>query len=187
MTAHPLVNISQTIPSHPRRGRRLSAASAASRLFIAGSLLALFTACAVDTDETGLGLEADDGLMDDGEVGEPPPDSETIGKLQQSLFGNDCQNADIRVVNSLPYSITVQSLEYYNGSDGAWQNEDLTNRVVTPGTMQFWTPTLGGADGEWIYSFNVNYECHGSHQHNYHINTPDQTCATGRVFLLEIP
>ena len=160
-----------------------SAARAVSRLFIAGSCLALFTAClGVDDGD----LDADDEGLSGEEVGAPPSDSEEIGTQQQALLGNDCQNADIRVVNNLSYPITVKSIEYYNGSEGQWRTEDLANQTMNSGTMWFWTPNLDGSDGEWIYSFNVIYECHGSHNHNYHINTPDSTCATGRVYLLEV-
>lgn len=158
---------------------------AASRLLIAGTLLALFSACAgLETDETDLDLDDDEAMQDD-DVG-APSDSEEIGTQQQALFGNDCRNADIRVVNSLDYAITVKSVEYWNASEGEWRTEDLANRSVSPTAMEFWMPNLNGAENDWIYSFNVNYECHGSHNHSYHINTPDTTCIPGRVFLLEV-
>jgi hypothetical protein len=158
--------------------------SAASTLFFAGTFLLLFTACAdMEADESDLAMEASEESLD----GENQDDPEGIGTQQQALFGSDCRNADIRIVNNLDYSITVRSVDYYNGSEGQWRTEDLSNRVVTPGAMEFWSPNLNGSDGDVIYSFNVNYECHGAHDHSYHINIPDTTCATGRVFLLEVP
>lgn len=164
---------------------RALTSGARSRLFIAGGLLALLTACTVG-DETDLDLETDDEVLD-AEEGGASSDPEEIGTTQQSLFGNDCRNADIRVLNSLSYSITVKSVDYYNASEGRWQTEDLTNKSVSPGAMEFWMPNLDGSENDWIYSFNVNYECHGSHDHSYHINTADTTCIPGRVFLLEVP
>jgi hypothetical protein len=160
--------------------RRYPAAS----LLFAGSFLLLFTACAeMDGDETDLAVEeGEEGL--DGELEDDP---EGIGTQQQALLGNDCRNADIRIVNNLAYPITVRSVDFYNGSEGQWRTEDLSNRVVSPGAMEFWFPNLNGSEDESIYSFNVNYECHGSHDHSYHINTPDTTCITGRVYLLEVP
>jgi hypothetical protein len=142
------------------------------KTLIAGSLLCLLTACAgLDDDQTDVDLDTDE---------------EAVGTVEQSLFGNDCRNADIRVVNSLPYSITVQSVEYWNASEGSWQTEQLTNKSVSPGAMEFWMPNLDGAENDWIYSFNVNYQCHGAHNHSFHVNTPDTTCIPGRVFLLEV-
>jgi hypothetical protein len=162
--------------------RRVPAAS-----LFAGSLLLLFTACAdMEGDESDLAVEAgEEGL--DGLDGDSEDDPEGIGTQQQALFGNDCRNADIRIVNDLAYPITVRSIDYYNASEGEWRTEDLSNRVVSSGAMEFWFPNLNGAENDWIYSFNVNYECHGSHDHSHHINTPDTTCISGRVFLLEVP
>jgi hypothetical protein len=158
---------------------------AASRRFIAASLLVLFTGCA-GLDDTDLGPEFDDGAVEDGKGSGESGEPEGVGSVQQPLFGNDCRNADIRVVNSLSYPITVKSVDYYNASEGEWRTEDLTNRSVSSGAMEFWMPNLNGAENDWIYSFNVNYECHGAHDHSYHINTPDTTCIPGRVFLLEV-
>jgi hypothetical protein len=161
----------------------LSSPSAISRLFIAGSLLALAACGGAGTD--GAALEPGDHVLGADEVGTPSP--EAIGTQQQPLWGNDCRNADIRVVNSLDYTIKVKSVDYYNVSEGRWQTELLNNQDVTPGAMGFWMPDLNGSENDVISSFNVNYECHGAHDHSYHVNTPDVTCIPGRVFLLEVP
>jgi hypothetical protein len=49
---------------------------------------------------------------------------------------------DIRVKSDLSYAITVRSLEYYNGSEGRWMTEDLDNKVVSSGAMEFWMPNF---------------------------------------------
>lgn len=103
------------------------------------------------------------------------------------LFGsNTCHGADIRVLNSRSDSITVRSVEYYNYTEQRWQTENLANKVVSPGAMEFWWENLERTDRDLITSFNVTFD-HGSHNgHVEHVNTPDQSCATGRVYLLEI-
>jgi len=55
-------------------------------------------------------------------------------------------------------------------------------KTVYPGSMEFWTPNFEYSENDWIYSFNVIYDSGQS----YHVNTPDQTCIPGRVFLLEV-
>jgi hypothetical protein len=154
-----------------------SSRSPGKRLFIAASVLA-FTACG------GVGI--DDAASQDDQVGTSAADPDSVAALQQPFLGSDsCRTVDIRVLNSLSYPITVRSLEYYNASEGRWQSEDLANRVVSPGAMEFWTPNFEHAENDWIYSFNVTYD-HGSQNGDvYHVNTPDQTCIPGRVFLLE--
>jgi hypothetical protein len=76
----------------------------------------------------------------------------------------------------------VKSVEYYNASEWRWQSENLTNKTVYPGSMEFWTPNFEYSENDWIYSFNVIYD----NGQSYHVNTPDQTCIPGRVFLLEV-
>lgn len=118
-----------------------------------------------------------------------------VAQRQDALFGsNSCKNADIRVVNALDFPITVRSLDYYNGSEARWQHEDLTNKLVSPGAMEFWTPNFANTENDWIYSFDVNFDHDedasgnpiATHAHVYHVNTPDQRCNTGTVYLLEI-
>ena len=120
------------------------------------------------------------------QVGAPLPDPEGLERVQQPLW-NTCQGADIRVLNSRSDTITVRSIEYYNYTGGRWQTEGLVNKVVTPGAMQFWWEDLERTDGDTITSFNVTFDHPGHNGHVEHINTPDQACATGRVYLLEIP
>jgi hypothetical protein len=109
-----------------------------------------------------------------------------VETVQQPLF-NTCQGADIRVLNSRSDTITVRSVEYYNYTETRWQTEDLANKVVTPGAMEFWWEDLERTDGDLITSFNVTFDHPGHNGHVQHINTPDQNCDTGRVYLLEIP
>jgi hypothetical protein len=120
-----------------------------------------------------------------GQVGAPLPDPEGLERVEQPLW-NTCQGADIRVLNSRSDTITVRSIDYFNFTEGRWQSEGLVNKVVTPGDMQFWWEDLERADGDVITSFNVIFDHPGHNGHVQHINTPDQACATGRVYLLEI-
>src|SRR5688572_4134558 len=79
-----------------------------------------------------------------------------VAAREDALLGsNACKNADIRVLNSLAFPITVRSIDYYNGSETRWQHEDLSNTLVEPGAMEFWTPTFSNTDNDWIYSFDV--------------------------------
>jgi hypothetical protein len=147
-----------------------------ARLLVAIGLLGASACSAAGVEDTDLVAEA-------GETDE----ADAITTSEQPLFGSDaCKSVDIRVLNSRSYPITVRSLEYYNASEGRWQSEDLTNKVVDPTAMEFWTPNFEYSENDWIYSFNVIYD-HGSQSGlSYHVNTPDQTCIPGRVFLLEI-
>lgn len=122
-------------------------------------------------------------------------DSAEIGVQQLAILGsNSCQNADIRIVNSLDFPITVRSIDYYNGSERRWQHEDLDNKLVTPGAMEFWTPSFSNTKNDLIYSFDVNFDhdedaagnAIATHAHDHHINTPDTRCNTGVVYLLDI-
>jgi hypothetical protein len=155
--------------------------------FMAGSLLVLSASGGVSADDTAVAGAPRNKVVLDRDVGGSPPEPQEISSPQQDLLGgNNCKNVDIRVLNSLPYSITVRSLEYYNGSRQKWVSEGLANRVVSPTAMEFWSPNFENALNDWIYSFNVIYD-HGSHNGDVaHINTPDQTCISGRVFLLEL-
>jgi len=140
------------------------------QFLIAIGLLAVSACGGVGVEEADLAAEADPAAT-----------------AEQPLLGSDaCKNVDIRVLNSLSYPITVRSLEYYNASEGRWQSEDLANKVVSPGALEFWTPNFEYSENDWIYSFNVTYDHPGHNGHVYHVNTPDQTCIPGRVFLLEI-
>jgi hypothetical protein len=136
-------------------------------LFIAMGLLSCVACGAVAGEEGDLDVEGSA--------------AEGVAATQQPL-GSSCKNVDIRVQNSRSYPITVKSVEYYNASEGRWQSEDLTNKTVYPGSMEFWTPNFEYSENDWIYSFNVIYDSGQS----YHVNTPDQTCIPGRVFLLEV-
>jgi hypothetical protein len=167
--------------------RATSTASAVSRFLIAASLLAGTACSGAGVEETALPEHPDGAVVHDDDVGAAVSDPEGTSTAQQPLFGSDaCKSVDIRVLNSLSYTITVRSLEYYNASEGRWQTEDLANRDVSPGAMEFWTPNFENSENDWLYSFNVIYDHPGHNGHVYHVNTPDQTCIPGRVFLLEI-
>ena len=150
-------------------------------------LLAL-TACSCgDADETVLGSELEEDTAREERPAAPLESRGATGALREPLLGSDaCKNADIRVVNWGSDPITVRSMEFYDYSDSTWRYEDLTNRVVYPdGAMEFWTPDLQYTKGDEITSFEVFYD-HLDHSHTRHINTPDQVCVTGAVYLLEI-
>jgi hypothetical protein len=143
-------------------------------------------------DAGGEGASSAEGEdIGSGAEAEPP----NIATREDALFGsNACKNADIRVLNQLGFPITVRSIDYYNGSETRWQHEDLSNKVVYPGAMEFWTPNFSNTDNDWIYSFDVHFDHDedadgnpiAAHAHIHHINTPDQRCNTGTVYLLEI-
>ncbi|HEX6242898.1 MAG TPA: hypothetical protein VFZ61_18420 [Polyangiales bacterium] len=156
------------------------------KLFLSAAVLSLI-ACGDGGDEDAT-QTADEGS---GVAAVAP----AIDARQERLLGsNACKNADIRVLNQLDFPITVRSLDYYNGSETRWQHEDLNNKVVSPGAMEFWTPTFSNTDNDWIYSFDVHFDHDedadgnpiATHAHVYHVNTPDQRCNTGVVYLLEI-
>jgi hypothetical protein len=162
--------------------------------FVPASLL-LLAACAADSPDDAAGASEPEGDALSAEEARGAKPSAAAATQQLALFGsNSCQNADIRVVNSLDFPITVRSLDYYNGTEQRWQHEDLDNKVVVPGAMEFWTPNFANTKDDYIYSFDVNFDhdedAAGNpiprHDHSYHINTPDTRCNTGVVYLLEI-
>lgn len=166
-----------------------SLARATQRLIASAAALSLIACGDAGGDEPMQTAAAD---ADGGTVASPPA---ALAVRQEALFGsNACKNADIRVVNELDFPITVRSIDYYNGSETRWQHEDLANTVVDPGAMEFWTPTFSNTDNDWIYSFDVHFDhdedANGNsiptHAHVLHINTPDQRCNTGTVYLLQI-
>jgi hypothetical protein len=161
----------------------LSTLRAASRLLASGSLLALGACGGVGPDEADRALEPNDVILSD-EEGNEPAGSRAVGSQQQPL-GNACR-ADIRVSNLLSYPITVKKVQYWNASTGSRETELLNNKVVSSGAMEFWMENLANTQNDLITSWEVFYECHGSHDHQFHVNTPDETCIAGRVFLLEV-
>jgi hypothetical protein len=163
-----------------------SVVAAKPRPMLVAALLTLFACAGAEGDEAGQDHDAPSGVQ---------ATTPSIGARQDALLGsNACKNADIRVINSLDFPITVRSLDYYNGSEGRWQHEDLSNKLVAPGAMEFWTPNFSNTDNDWVYSFDVSFDHDEdaagnsipTHAHVQHINTPDQRCNTGTVYLLEI-
>jgi len=161
----------------------LSTLRAASRLFLGGSLLALGACGGVAPEEADQALGPNDVVLSDEEAN-APAGTEGVGSLQQSL-GNGCR-ADIRVSNALSYPITVKKVQYWNASTGSRETELLNNKVVSPGAMEFWMETLENTQNDLITSWEVFYECHGSHDHQFHVNTPDVNCIAGTVFSLDV-
>ena len=119
--------------------------------------LALLAALSLST-AMGCGSAADSSLdvldetalPDDAELA--PTGMEELGQVQQPLFGSDtCRDVYVSVRNFLNDPITVRSIEYYNGSEGRWQTEDLANRTLAAdGGLEIWVENLVHAENDRI-------------------------------------
>jgi hypothetical protein len=157
-----------------------------AHLVVSSSCLALTACSGMVADHDALAAEADALPHASESADAAAMEASQVAATQQALLGSDtCRNADIRVLNSLGFTITVEKVQYYDASEGDWKTEDVRNTVLSDGSLGIWLEDLGGAENDLIYSWDVIFQ-HGDHEHDHHVNTPDETCIPGRVFFLEL-